>query len=125
MRSRQKYLDLWSPRLGRQAAQLRLQGVNAQSYAFGLYVVMIACGLAGVRAHIRLLDGVAIGAWVAECVVTIWMVRCYRASHKAASAALGLRIGMFKRNGPPRDTEAYKRWCEKHGLPPFAADLPH
>lgn len=68
------------------------------------------------------LAAIGIEIFVGQGVIMIYGSLRLRASNRAASRALGFKIGIGGVIGVPRGTEEYERWCVKHGVTPYSAN---
>lgn len=117
-----EYMRTWSPRIGSEAAALRLRGSQFQG---------LACLCSAAGALLLVIGGKLdiAGVWIPGIVIFVgvvpswWLMHRRRVeSRKVASRTLGMELG--RRNYPPRWDAAYLNWCKRHDVTPFAADRP-
>jgi hypothetical protein len=114
---KEKFLAFWSLRIGNDAAELRWAWANSLNLSYALNFVSLPCIFAGAWAHISLLVTFGVIVYIVQGCIFIVAVRRLRASNRAASIALGVRIGMRGTPGPPRSAVAYEKWRKKYGIP--------
>jgi hypothetical protein len=108
--------------VGREAALLRWQASILLVMNFALTFIWIPCVIAGLKlasaplvAAGVVLGSVAFGGWVLAGIKL-------RASNRAASRCLGLKLGFLRIAPPPRTTKHYEAWCRQYGIAPYQAD---
>jgi hypothetical protein len=119
--SRVRFLAFWGPRLGDEAAVLRWSWAIRLNWAYGLNFVSLPCIFAGAWAHVPALILIGVVIYLAQGALIVLAAIRLRASNRAASSALGVRIGHGGIAGPPRSDAGYEAWCRKHGLRPNSA----
>ena len=109
---------MWTPRIGPEAARLRLKGTQFQGRAWVCQLIGVITIIAGAKLNLPWL-------WIPGCVIFAGTVPCFYLMHlnrkrsvRAASQAIGMEITW--RNYPPRWDEAYAKWCKKYNVTPYA-----
>jgi hypothetical protein len=120
--SKAKFVGFWGPRLGDEAAAMRWSWANTLRLAYLLNFVSIPCFFVGVRAHIALLVIAGVAIYTGQGALLVLGGIRLKASNRAASNALGTRIGFGATPGPPRPAAAYESWCVKYNITPYAAN---
>lgn len=117
--ARRRFLDEWTPRVGPVAAEHRWRNATTRlvaAVANPTWFVLLVIGFRQSSGPL-VAAGFVVAALAAGTVIaSIVEIRRY---FRAASAVLGVEVG--PRNAPPRDQDAYEKWCGDRGLVPFAA----
>lgn len=90
-------------------------------WGVAISLVGLAMSIAGARGHLfpLLAVGLVLFPGVDVICIVVAGVELGR-THKAASEALGVRVGWrAKVPMPPKEHEHYVRWCEKYRMPPY------
>ena len=112
----------WAPRVGSQAARLRVSADVLNLEASLLTFVFLALLGTGTGTHSVALIG--IGVVVEVVAVVLWGLSLRRRSEyrRVASRHLGVRVSGRIGENVPRDRSRYEAWCRTRGLTPYAAD---
>ena len=117
------WMAVWAPRRGREAAELTWRASQDRVYMFFCMAPAVGLFIAGVRADIPVLIGVGAFLYLAAVWFIVhsgvYLVR----ANRVMSHLFGFKVG-WGHSGPPRGNTQYARWCETHGLTPYAADNP-
>jgi hypothetical protein len=119
--SKVRFVSFWGPRLGDEAAALRWSWAIRLNWAYGLNLASPPCIFVGAWAHVPALIPIGVVIYLAQGALIVLAATRLRASNRAASSALGVRIGRGGITGPPRSDAGYEAWCRKHGLRPDSA----
>ena len=120
--SADRFVSQWSPKIGRQAANIRWRASVLLIGAYALNFVWIPCVIIGAKSGTPLLLGA--GAAVAAVAGALIVAGGFkmRTSTRLASSELGVRLGVGRIAAPPRKAAHYEDWCRQHGVTPYGAE---
>jgi hypothetical protein len=113
-----KFLELWGPRVGDDAARIKYQSAQCQWWASLSSIVWFTSLAVGGGLHVRAL--VIVGA-VTLCACAVLIGLSLARLHEAKTVA-GRCLWMTLRGWPPLEADAYETWCCRHKLTPYAAN---
>ncbi len=120
-----EFVELWEPRVGRDAALLRWASARLLLMGWLLNFIWIPLIIAGAKASVPSLTwiGAVVACVEAGCIVLAGLK--LRAANRLTSHMLGLKVGFRATNPPPRTADRYEAWCRKHGVVPYGAASRH
>lgn len=116
-----KFLSVWEPRIGNEAARLRWRGSVLLLRGYALNFIWIPCVIAGAKIPSTALVVVGVIAGCTEAGHLVLGSLKLRAANKVAGRLLGIKLGFRHVNPPPRSRERYEEWCRRRGVTPYAA----
>lgn len=122
--SADKFLELWAPKVGEEAARKRWRSNVLLLRAYLLNLVWIPLVIVGVKLPSTALLVLGILVAAAEAALVAMSSLELRAANRMTSALLGIKLGFGHVSPPPRQRRHYEEWCRQHGVAPYAANGP-
>ena len=111
-------MEVWTPRVGGEAAEL-VCSVWLDLFRVPLLgIVWASLIIAGGVTHTSAVWILGVVALLVEAWLLVRMAHRLRRFHRAAARALGVHVGW---NEPPSREDKYVAWCRRKGIEPFRA----